>query len=85
MHGTFRAEHLTTSVCGSKTTPQPFLYPERRHHHVAGRCDAPWAEIVKLPTRFMHFLIFCALLSLDMSVKVLFLENKYNVKRNEFL
>ena len=64
MHRTSRAERLTTSVCDSTTTPQPFLYPERRLQPVAGRRHAPWAEIVKLPTRYMYFLFFCALLSL---------------------
>ena len=63
MHRTSRAERLTTSVCDSTTTPQPFLYPERRLQPVAGRRHAPWAEIVRLPTRlyictscfFVHF------------------------------
>ena len=64
MHRTSRAERLTTSVCDSTTTPQPFLYPERRLQPVAGRRHAPWTEIVRLPTRYMYFLFFCALLSL---------------------
>ena len=62
MLGTSRAERLTASVYDSTTTPQPFLYPEKRHQPVAGRRHAPWAEIVMLSTRYMHFLIFCALL-----------------------
>ena len=70
MRGTSRAERLIiTSVCDSTTTPQPFLYPERGHQPVAGRRHAPWAEIAKLPTIYMHFMIFCALLSLYMSLK----------------
>ena len=68
MHRTSRAERLTTSCLRQHyhftTTPQPFLYPERRLQPVAGRRHAPWAEIVKLPTRYMYFLFFCALLSL---------------------
>ena len=78
IHGTSRAERLTTSVCDRRTTPQPFLYPERHHQPVAGRRHAPWAEIVKLPTRYMHFLIFCALLSLCMSLKRYFFFFKIN-------
>ena len=58
MHGTSRAERLATSVCDNTTTPQPFLYPERRHQPVVGSRHAPWTEIVKLPTRYMNFLIY---------------------------
>ena len=88
MHGTSRAERLTTCLRQhdrSTTTPQPFMYPERRHQPVAGRRHAPWAEIVKLPTRYMYFLFFSAFLSLCMSLKRYFFSwNFIFVKRSEF-
>ena len=78
MHGASRVERLTTSVCDSTTTPQPFLYPESGDQPVAGRRHAPWAEIIRLPTIYMHFLIFCPLLSLYMSPKRYFFFFKIN-------